>query len=123
MPTADTHLPLVAEPEACCSPPARPPLDRVDAERLAEQLKALADPMRLQLVSLVMSCDSACICDLTDPIGLSQPTVSHHMKVLVGAGLLTRAKRGRWAHYSIVPDAFAALADLLGDPRRGLRTG
>lgn len=121
MPTAPSTLPI-ADVGACCAPPAQPPLGRADAERLAEQLKALADPMRLQLLSLVMSCESACVCDLTDPIGLSQPTVSHHMKVLVEAGLLTREKRGRWAHYSAIPEAFAGLAELLGDPRRGLRT-
>ena len=117
-----TRAMAASEPAACCSPPAEPPLGRSDAERLAEQLKALADPVRLQLLSLVMSCDSACICDLTDPVGLSQPTVSHHMKVLVEAGLLAREKRGRWAHYSVVPQVFGELASLLGDPHRGLRT-
>jgi ArsR family transcriptional regulator, arsenate/arsenite/antimonite-responsive transcriptional repressor len=115
-------LPVLDDAGACCTPPAAPPLDLADAQRLAEQLRALADPMRLQLLSLVMTCDSACICDLTDPVGLSQPTVSHHMRILVEAGLLTREKRGRWVHYSVVPDSFAQLADLLGDPRRGLRT-
>ena len=100
-----------------------PPLALPDAERLADQLKALADPMRLQLLSLVMASGTACICDLTDPVGLTQPTVSHHMKVLVEAGLLTREKRGRWVHYSVVPEAFARIAAQLADPGRGLRTG
>lgn len=122
MTTAPVTLPLVDDLDSCCSPPARPPLDSADAEQLAERLKALADPMRLQLLSLVMACDSACICDLTEPVGLSQPTVSHHMRVLVEAGLLTREKRGRWVHFSIVPAAFAEIAALLGNPRRGLRT-
>jgi len=123
MPDQPGGLPLIEQPVTCCAPTARPPLDRADAERLADQLKALADPTRLQLVSLVMACESACICDLTEPIGLSQPTVSHHMKVLVAAGLLTREKRGRWAHFSVIPEAFAALAALVGDPHQGLRTG
>jgi ArsR family transcriptional regulator len=121
MATARPTLPVV-QAAPCCAPPAAPPLARADADRLAERLKALADPVRLQLLSLVMACDSACICDLTEPVGLSQPTVSHHMRVLVDAGLLTREQRGRWAHYSVVPEAFSDLASLLGDPRQGLRT-
>ena len=108
------------EPAACCSPPAEAPLGRADAERLAEQLKALADPVRLQLLSLVMSCDSACICDLTEPVGLSQPTVSHHMKILVEAGLLRREKRGKWVHFTVIPEALRNLSDQLADPRRAL---
>lgn len=119
---ATKPLPVLDEPGACCTPPTAPPLDLADAQRLAEQLRALADPMRLQLLSLVMACDSACICDLTAPVGLSQPTVSHHMRILVDAGLLTREKRGRWAHYSVVPEAFTSLAGRIADPHRGLRT-
>ncbi|MCU0301146.1 MAG: metalloregulator ArsR/SmtB family transcription factor [Candidatus Nanopelagicales bacterium] len=122
MADARATLPVLDDADACCTPPDTPPLARADAQRLAEQLKALADPMRLQLLSLVMDCDSACICDLTGPVGLSQPTVSHHMRVLVEAGLLTREQRGRWAHYRVVPEAFAQLAGLLADPRQGLRT-
>ena len=122
MPDAPVTLPVLDDAAACCTPPATPPLDLADAQRLAEQLRALADPMRLRLLSLVMACDSACICDLTGPVGLSQPTVSHHMRVLVEAGLLTREKRGRWAHYSVVPESFTRLAGLLADPRQALRT-
>lgn len=121
MSTPVMTLPIVDQPEECCVP-AQPPLTSADAVQLADRLKALADPMRLQLLSLVMACDTACICDLTDPVGLSQPTVSHHMKVLVDAGLLTREKRGRWAHYSVVPDAFAQIATVLAEPKAGLRT-
>ena len=114
-------LPL-ADEDPCGAPPSRPPLDADDATRLADRLKALADPTRLRLLSLVMSCDSACICDLTEPVGLSQPTVSHHMKVLVEAGLLDRGRRGRWVHYTVRRDAFRELSDLLGDPQRSLHS-
>ncbi len=114
-------LPL-ADDATCSTPPTRPPLDPDDATRLADRLNALADPTRLRLLSLVMSCDSACICDLTEPVGLSQPTVSHHMKVLVEAGLLDRERRGRWVHYSVRRDAFRELAHVLDDPRRTLHS-
>jgi ArsR family transcriptional regulator, arsenate/arsenite/antimonite-responsive transcriptional repressor len=78
-------------------------------------LKAIAEPTRLRLLSLLAAHADreACICDLTDPVGLSQPTVSHHMKVLVDAGLLTREQRGKWAFYRLVPGALGALARLL----------
>ena len=84
-----------------------------EAERLAKVLKAVADPARLRLVSLVAAHDDleACVCDLTEPLGLSQPTVSHHLKVLVDAGLLSRDKRGTWAYYRLVPGALASLAN------------
>lgn len=86
-----------------------------EAAHLAGALKALAEPTRLRLVSLVAAHDDgeACICDLTAPVGLSQPTVSHHMKVLVDAGLLTRQQRGKWAYYRLVPGAVDTLADAL----------
>ena len=85
------------------------------AESLAASLKALADPTRLRLVSLVAAHPDheACVCDLTAPVGLSQPTVSHHLKVLVDAGILTREQRGRWAYYRLVPDTLAGLARLI----------
>jgi ArsR family transcriptional regulator len=91
------------------------PLDREDAERLSKILKALADPTRLQLVSLIKSAPNgeACVCDPTEPLGLRQPTVSHHLKVLVQAGLLQRERRATWVWYSLVPagwqDLIAAL--------------
>ena len=100
---------------ACCSPITREPLDVRGAEQLAQVLKALADPARLRLVSLVAAHDGeACVCDLTAPVGLSQPTVSHHLKVLVEAGILTREQRGRWAYFRLVPGALDALAGILG---------
>jgi ArsR family transcriptional regulator len=111
MPTA--ALPLLTED--CCSPVSGEPMDIPAAERLAGVLKALAEPTRLRLLSLVAAQPDgeACICDLTAPVGLSQPTVSHHMKVLTDAGLLTREQRGRWAYYRLVPGALDTLAGLL----------
>ena len=109
-----TTLPLI-EDLACCSPVTAGTLDEVAAERLAGVLKALAEPTRLRLVSLVAAQPSgeACVCDLTAPVALSQPTVSHHMKVLVDAGLLQREQRGKWAFYRLVPGAFDSVATAL----------
>lgn len=100
---------------ACCAPLVREPLGAQDAVAFARTLKAIADPARLRLLSLVASHEGgeACVCDLTEPLGLSQPTVSHHLKVLVDAGLLTREKRGVWAYFTLVPDALDAVADVL----------
>ena len=99
----------------CGAPHVKEPLDREDAEALATTLKALADPARLRLLSLVASSrgHEACVCDLTEPVGLSQPTVSHHLKVLTEAGFLTRTKRGTWAYYRLRPDALERVAQLL----------
>lgn len=98
----------------CCTLGAGP-IDVAEAEHLALRLKALSDPTRLQLLSHVAAqgCGDVCACDLTEPLGISQPTVSHHMKKLVDAGLLTREQKGRWAHYSVVPSAFAELRAFL----------
>ncbi|PZU41721.1 MAG: transcriptional regulator [Microbacterium sp.] len=91
------------------------PLGQADAEQLAVTLKALADPARLRLLSIVASSEDqeACVCDLIDPIGLSQPTVSHHLKVLTEAGFLSRSKRGTWAYYRLLPDALEQVSGLL----------
>jgi ArsR family transcriptional regulator, arsenate/arsenite/antimonite-responsive transcriptional repressor len=99
----------------CCTPLSAAPLAGPDAERLARVLKAVADPARLQLLSMVAAEQGgeACICDLTGPVGLTQPTVSHHMKVLVDAALLTRQQRGKWAYYRLVPGALEQLAGAL----------
>ena len=96
----------------CCAPPARQALAADGAEKLAKTLKAIADPARLRLISMVAAHDDAeaCVCDLTEPLGLSQPTVSLHLKVLVDAGILSRDKRGTWAYYRLVPGALDALA-------------
>jgi ArsR family transcriptional regulator len=100
---------------ACCSPVAGGEMPIADAERLAAVLKALADPVRLRLLSLVRAADAgeACVCDLTDALGLSQPTISHHLKTLVTAGLLSREKRGVWAWYRLVPETLDAVGGLL----------
>jgi ArsR family transcriptional regulator len=100
--------------EECCSPLVGQVITPSEAETIAATLKAVADPVRLRLISLVAAhADAeACVCDLTDPVGLSQPTVSHHLKVLVDAGILTRDQRGRWAYYRLVPDALASIGRL-----------
>ena len=100
---------------ACCPTGLTAPLDRETAEDLARLLKAVADPARLQLLALLKSSTGgeSCVCDLTGPLGLSQPTVSHHLKVLTDAGLLTRERRGTWAWYSVVPGRLGELAAVL----------
>ncbi len=85
----------------CCSPALQPPLSTEEAESTAATLKALADPARLRIVSLVGAANEACACELEEPLGLSQPTVSHHLRVLVDAGLLEREQRGRWAFFKV----------------------
>lgn len=102
----------------CCGGSTTAALGPVEADRLAERLRAVADPARLRLLWLVAGSDGAqaCVCDLTGPVGLSQPTVSHHLKILVEAGLLTREQRGRWAYYRLVPHAAEDLAAALLEP-------
>ena len=101
---------------ACCPPLTREPLAQDDAERIVPLLKALADPVRLRLLSLVASHEGgeACVCDLTDAFELSQPTISHHLKVLHEAGLLDREKRGVWVYYRAHTEAMSALGTLIG---------
>jgi ArsR family transcriptional regulator len=100
---------------ASCPPLLAGPLPVEDAERLARGLKVLADPARLRLLSLIQSQPGgeACVCHLTGPLGLKQPTVSHHLKVLLEAGLVEREQRGSWAYFRVVPDQLQALRDLL----------
>ncbi len=101
---------------ACCTPLLREPLSAAEAAGLARVLRALADPARLRIVSLIAAHEGgeACVCDLTRPLGLTQPTVSHHLKVLVEAGILSRDRRGVWSYYALVPGALDAVAALLG---------
>jgi ArsR family transcriptional regulator len=101
--------------ETCCEPLMSAALSEEQAVDLAAAFKALADPARLRLFSMVASIPSgeACACDLVEPIGRSQPTVSHHLAVLVDAGLLTREQRGKWAYFKAVPERLAALRAVL----------
>jgi len=110
-------LPLALEPSemlACCTPLAREPLDAEQATQVATLMKALADPARLRLLSIVLSHEGgeACVCDLTPYFDLSQPTISHHLKVLHEAGLVDREKRGTWVYYKARPEAMQALGTL-----------
>jgi ArsR family transcriptional regulator len=106
---------LTVSEQPCCAPLTRRPLDARAADELARKLKAIADPTRLRLLSMVAAHvgGEACVCELTDPLGLTQPTISHHLRVLVDAGLLTRDKRGVWAYFALVPGALDSLAALL----------
>jgi ArsR family transcriptional regulator, arsenate/arsenite/antimonite-responsive transcriptional repressor len=106
---------LSFEADECCTALTREPLSANQATELARVLKALADPTRLRLVSMVAAHEGgeACVCELTDPLGLTQPTISHHLKILVGAGILARDKRGKWAYYTLVPAALDAVSAAL----------
>jgi ArsR family transcriptional regulator len=97
--------------DGCCAPVTAGVLDEADAEDLAAAFKVLADPARLRLLSMVAAAKTgeACACDLVGPVGRSQPTVSHHLSMLVDAGLLVREKRGKWAWYRVVPERLQAL--------------
>jgi ArsR family transcriptional regulator len=108
----------VLEPVSCCAPLSAPVLSDEEAAATAELFKALADPARVRIVNLLATAgEPVCACNLNDPVGLAQPTVSHHLKKLVDAGLLEREQRGRWAYFSLKRDAvekLAAVADLKG---------
>src|SRR5829696_3037524 len=112
-----SQLTLTAsESVACCSPLLTEPMSVDQAERIAPLLKALADPVRLRLLSLVAAHvdGEACVCDLNDAFDLSQPTISHHLKVLHEVGLLDRSKRGVWVYYAIKRNALSDIGTLLG---------
>ena len=106
----------VLDPVACCSPVRSDVLDEDQAAVLATSFAALADPIRLRLLSIVAAAggNEVCACDLLAPSGRSQPTVSHHMKILVDAGLIKREKRGLWVWYRLVPSHLDALRAVLG---------
>src|SRR5215212_7455302 len=108
------------ETVACCSPLVASPLSVETAERIAPLLKAIADPVRLRLLSLVAAHEGgeACVCDLNDAFELSQPTISHHLKVLHEVGLLDRSKRGTWVYYRIKTEVLADVAGLIGGVAR-----
>ncbi len=99
--------------QLCCTPISTKPLDNADATALADVLKALADPTRLQLVSLIAASGEACTCDLPAAVGKSQPTVSHHLKQLVEAGILTREQRGKWAWFQINTNRLKQICSIL----------
>ena len=109
VPRVRTELPMLSD---CCSPIVGQLMAVAEAETLAVSLKAIADPTRLRLISMVAAHadGEACVCDLTEPVGLSQPTVSHHLKILVGANVLTREQRGKWAYYRLVPETLTMIA-------------
>jgi ArsR family transcriptional regulator len=111
-------LDTVAEPVLCCAPLAAPTLSDDEAEATAELFKALGDPARVRIVNvLATSGEPVCVCNLVEPLGLSQPTVSHHLKKLLDVGLVDREQRGKWAYFSLKPAALeklAAVADLKG---------
>ena len=95
----------------CCAPVLEEPLDTPSAEKLAGWFSVLADPTRLRLFSLIATAGQACAaCDLAEPLGVSQPTVSHHLKLLRDAGLVDSEKHGRWVYYQPVPEKLAILS-------------
>lgn len=108
----------------CCPPLLERTLERGDAEELSATFKALSDPGRLRLLNLIAAQPEgeACVCDLTEPLGLAQPTVSHHLKVLNEAGLLDREKRGAWVYYRVVPERIEGLRAALAIPTSSART-
>jgi ArsR family transcriptional regulator, arsenate/arsenite/antimonite-responsive transcriptional repressor len=105
---------------ACCPQVLASPIGDEEATKFASALRVLADPARLRLLNLIGANPDgeACVCNLTAPLGLSQPTVSHHLKVLTEAGLLGREKRGRWVYYRVLPEPIALLRDALAAPQR-----
>jgi ArsR family transcriptional regulator len=106
---------LTTDLDAGCTPVVGTVLEIEDATRLARMFKALGDPTRVRLLSLIAGHDGgeACICDLTEPVGLSQGTVSHHMKLLADAGLVSREQRGKWAYYRVERSMLTALSEAL----------
>src|SRR3954447_13767704 len=112
---ARRSLATLTEPAVCCPPISAAPLAETDAAELARAFAALGDPARLRILSLLASAadGEVCVCDLVDPVGRSQPTVSHHLKVLGDSGLIEGDKRGRWVWYRIVPSRLAELRRVL----------
>ena len=99
----------------CCAPMTGSIVDQAAAESLAHVFKALGDPTRVRLLSLIAAAEDgeACVCDLIEPVGLSQPTVSHHMKLLVDAGLVSREQRGKWAYYRVIDETLMTIRQAL----------
>lgn len=99
----------------CCDPICCGPVGIDDATTMAATMKALADPTRLRLFSIIASSGEQCACDLTEPLGVSQPTVSHHLRILTETGLVSREQRGKWVYFSVEPQRLGELRDFL-DP-------
>ena len=111
-----SELPVIdpSAPVACCAPLTAPVLSSEEAEATAALFRALGDPARVRIVNALATADEpVCVCEFVGPLGLSQPTVSHHLKKLTDAGLLEREQRGRWAYYSLNPKAASTLAALV----------
>jgi len=115
----------VLDQTACCSPMVRGPLDEEAAVDLARMFKALSDPVRLRLLSLIASHEGgeACVCDLTGPFDVSQPTISHHLKILREAGLVGSERRGTWVYYWVLPAALTRLSALFQAPEAARAAG
>ena len=111
---ARKQVAVIDDVDGCCPSVLTAPLDGGQAAELAQAFAALADPVRLRVLSLIAAAGEVCGCDLLEPVGRAQPTVSHHTKVLADAGLITGEKRGRWVWWSIVPERVAALRAALG---------
>jgi ArsR family transcriptional regulator len=111
-PAFENRLESRREPIVCCAPLAAPTLSAAEAEATASLFRALGDPARVRLVNILATSGTVCVCDLQEPLGLSQPTVSHHLKKLADAGLIEREQRGRWAYYSLADEAMSRLAGL-----------
>jgi len=106
---------LATIPALCC-PPGADPLPQQEREELARRFKALADPARIGILNMLSAGDEVCVCTLTDELGLSQPTVSHHLRLLREAGLVSVEKRGTWSYYRLQEEALESLRDALGIP-------
>jgi ArsR family transcriptional regulator len=108
-----TAVPVIQE--ACCPSLVEGPISETDAEAAAAKIKAIADPVRLRLLSLLAANmgQALCVCDFPQAVGVSQPTVSHHMKKLADAGLVRREQRGKWAFYSIIPEGFREIRNII----------
>ncbi|MGA9078439.1 MAG: metalloregulator ArsR/SmtB family transcription factor [Acidimicrobiales bacterium] len=111
-----TRVTPVADPGPCCAPLAVGPLDEAGSTQLAAVLGAMADPVRLRLLSIIAASGEVCSCNLEAPLGKSQPTISHHTSVLAAAGLIVGHKRGRWTSWEVVPERLAMVRRFLGGP-------
>jgi ArsR family transcriptional regulator, arsenate/arsenite/antimonite-responsive transcriptional repressor len=100
-------------PVICCAPETEP-LSEPEREELAARFKALADPTRVAIINCLSAADEVCVCNLTETFDLSQPTISHHLRILREAGLVESSRRGTWAYYRLVPESIAALRGALG---------